>query len=155
MSNILDIGIYETGTGGDINIVNDDIETIQSLANQVYLALFGGNVEQSTSEIVQGSERLDYWGNEYLDIEQQFNSTFERALTQVALTSSGISKLEDAAKKDLKYLSNYADVSISGSIPDISKFRLEIILKQPSDESLKVVFVWDGNKNEVIEQRII
>lgn len=151
-----DLMIYETGSGGDLNIKNNDIETINGLTNQVYLALFGGNIEQSTSEnLDQLDERLDWWGNSLLDEENQFNSEFERKLNEVALTSEGVSILVNAAKKDLKYLENYADIDIFGSITQINRFEITINLTEPDEISTKIKFIWDGTQNELIEERII
>lgn len=149
---ILDLAVHETGSGGDFNIKNNDIETINGLTNQVYLALFGGNIEESTTPDLDSlQERNDWWANTYLQVENQFNSLFEKALTEVALTSAGISVLVDAAKNDLKYLNEYADITVVGSIPDINKFQLDVELKQPNVKSEKVTFIWDGTRKEIIQ----
>lgn len=152
MPDIFDIMIYESGDGGELNLKNDDLETISGLTNQVYLALFGGNKEQVTSdELDEVDVRNDYWANELLEDELQFNSTFEKALSEVVLNSNGISKLEDAAANDLEYLKEYADINIEGSIPEINIFQLEVELIEPDDISTKIKFLWDATKNELIE----
>jgi len=101
MAELIDIAIHESGDGGEINIVNEDVNTIQGLTNQVYLALFG-NYEQVTTNQLTGVERFDYWGNAYLLSENQFNSTFEKTINEVALTSGGVNRLVDAAKTDFR-----------------------------------------------------
>jgi len=151
-ADIIDIMIYESGSGGDLRIENDDIISISGLTNQVYLALFGGNIEQSTSDdLSELDQRLDWFGNELLDEEFQFNSLFEKRLTEVALNSAGISLLEDAALEDLKYLKKYANIEVEGSIVGINKFQLEVDLQEPDQQSTKVKFIWDGTKQELIE----
>lgn len=140
---MIDLMIYETGSGGDLESKSGYIQTIDSLTNQVYLALFGGNIEG------------DWWGNSLLNEENKMFSSFENELRNVSLNSSGIAILENAAKKDLEYLKKYADIKISGSVPGLSKFKLEVELTQPNDISEKIVFVWDGTKNELIETIII
>ena len=151
-----DLMIYETGSGGDLSLKNNDIETIEGLTNQVYLALFGGNVEQSTDEdLSELDERLDWWGNEYLSTEFQFNSIFEKTLMEVALNSEGVNTLVNAAKQDLKYLEEYADIEINGAVTQINRFELTVNLKEPGVDSTKIKFIWDGTKNELIEQKII
>lgn len=154
---IVDLTILESGDGGDLYLNNEDLSTVSGLTNQVYLALFGGNVEQSTSiDLSELEQRFDWWGNEYLeDDEFRFNSEFERKLNQVALNSGGVSILEDAAKSDLVYLQEYADIQIEGSIPDINKFKLLVSLQEPGTDSVKISFIWDGTKNEVIHEIII
>lgn len=156
MKKILDIEIYETGDGGDLHLENGDFHTINGLSNQVYLALFGGNTEESTSEELDDAEdRKDWWGNEYLDEENQFNSSFERTLMNVALTSAGISKLENAAKEDLEYLEEYADITVEGYLVQKDRFELDVILEQPDSSSTKIKFIWDGTKQEIFEQETI
>jgi len=148
-----DLMMYETGSGGDLMIKNNDIETINGLTNQVYLALFGGNVEQSTYDDLNDiDERLDWWGNNYLSDEFQFNSIFEKTLMDVALNSEGVNTLINAAKQDLKYLEEYADIEISGAVTQINRFELTVNLKEPDMNSTKIKFIWDGTKNELIEQ---
>jgi len=148
----IDVMIYESGSGGDLNLKNEDIEKISGLTNQVYLALFGGNIEQNTSDdLAELDERNDWWGNSLLQSEQQFNSFFERALNMIALTSGGISLLENAAKKDLKYLQKYADINIEGSIIGLNKFQLQVNMMEPDENSTKIKFIWDGTKQELIE----
>ena len=158
MADIFDIMIYESGSGGDFNLKNDDLETISGLTNQVYLALFGGNIEENSitsDELDDLDFRGDWFGNEYLQEEFQFNSLFERTLTQVALNSQGISTLEDAASQDLEFLTEYAEINIEGSIPEINKFQLVVQLIEPNDISTKIKFIWDATKNELIETIII
>lgn len=153
---ILDIAFHESGDGGDINLRAGDIDIVKGLFNQCYLALFGGNIEQNTELSLQGkSDRQDWWGNEYLNQEQQFNSNFERTISEVTLTSGGIAKLVTAAKKDLQYLSDYADVDIQGSIPQLNRFQLLITLTQPGRDSIKIKYIWDGVKRELIEQTYV
>ena len=148
---IADIGIYENGSGGDLNLKNEDIEAISGLTNQAYLALFGGNKEQNTTENLDELEqRKDWWGNFYLKAESQFNSNFQRALRTIALNSGGLIKLEDAAKEDLKYLQEYANVTVTSRIIGVDKYELSVFLEEPENKQSKVKFVWDGQKEEVI-----
>lgn len=152
MPDIFDIMIFESGDGGELLLENGDLATISGLTNQVYLALFGGNIEQDTSdELDELDNRSDWWGNSLIGDEAQFNSTFERALNSVALTTNGISVLEDAAKEDLEFLSEIANVEVEGSIPDINKFQLDVKLTEPDGVSTKIKFLWDGTKSELIQ----
>lgn len=153
---ITDVEIYESGGGGDLNLKAEDIATIQGLTNQVYLALFGGQYEQVTSEdLEQLDQRNDWWGNELFNTEFQFNSTFERRLNEVVLNSSGLIDLENAAKEDLQYLQEYADIEIDLTIDGYQKLTIFVDVIEPGKESVKIKFVWDGTKKEVIEQKII
>lgn len=153
---IFDIGIYESGQGGEFRLKAGDIETISGLTNQVFLALFGGNLAQSTNEETEDLDiRNDYWGNEYLESEEYFNSEFEKTLMEVALNSNGLVKLENAIKEDLKYISTYADISISLKLIGVRKLKVEIFLQEPDSLSEKISFIWDGTKNEIIDNIVI
>lgn len=151
----LDISIYETGNGGDMNLRADDIDIVKGFANQIYLALFGGNVEENTTESSSEQEqRKDWWGNELIEGEK-FNSNFERALLVNPLNSAGISALENAAKEDLKFLKEYGTLTIEGSLIGVGKFQLSVGIQEPDSKTTKIKFLWDGAKQEIIEQIII
>src|SRR5690606_6946193 len=91
-----DVAIGEAeGNGGDIKLLGNDLAVIYSHENQVYLALFGGNVEQSTPAQETTETTEDWWGNNLLfggDAAKQFNSETERALNNTALNSAGRSR---------------------------------------------------------------
>jgi hypothetical protein len=148
-----DIMIYETGNGGGISLKNGDIETIDGLSNQPYLAHFGGNVEASTTgEEVSGVERSDWWGNTFFqnDLASQMNSELERALNNNALTSAGRIVIAQAAKNDLDYLSDIANVNSDALISGVDKLLMSDTLNQS-----QASFIWDATKNELIEEIII
>ncbi len=88
---MIDIMIFENGSGGDFSLKNGDLETIEGWTNQPYLALFGGDIEgNTTGEEIEGEERFDWWGNSYLlnEPEAQMNSDFERALNLIEVSSA-------------------------------------------------------------------
>ena len=153
---ITDLAIFESGSGGDLILKNDDLDTINGLTNQVYLALFGGNIEQSTSDDIDKlDQRGDWWGNAFLSTEYQFNSIFEKTISEVALTGEGLSKLEDAAKSDLSYLEQYAEIEVSASVPQLNRLELIVKLTEPDNQSTQIKFIWNGTRNEIIEQVIL
>ena len=96
-----DLLIYETGDGGDLKVLNNDLALTTSLYNQVYLCLFGGNVEASTKgNELENEKRFDWWANDLLDLN--FNSETERIINTVTLNPSGRLKILQAVKNDLK-----------------------------------------------------
>jgi hypothetical protein len=107
---ITDILIYETGNGGDLLLRGNDMATVTGLENSPYLALFGGS---------------NWWGNYLTD--NKFLSLTEDTLLDVALTSSGRKKIEDAILKDLEYLNNVdAEYSVSVTIAGANRVSMEI-----------------------------
>jgi phage gp46-like protein len=136
---MIDLMIYETGDGGDLESKSGYISTIDGLTNQLYLALFGGNLDDS------------WWGNYLQPEENKFISTFENALRNIALNSNGISILENAAKSDLAFLNKYANINVSVTLPALNRVQLLMELQEPDKVSQKIKFLWDGTKNELIE----
>jgi len=147
----VDVVIYESGSGGELQLLNDDLALSGGLANQVYLAFFGGNLEQSTSPSLDDLEfRGDWWGNQLLKTENQFNSELERTLQTVALNSAGLRILENAAKKDLEFLKEFAEIDVKSSITGINKTELFVTLQEPGQQSTKIKLIWDGTRDEAI-----
>ena len=153
----MDLMIYETGNGGDLNLVNGDLSITEGITNQPYLAHFGGNIEASTTgEEKEGVERFDWFGNSFFPNEPdaQINSELERGLANNELSSKGRIELERLASLDLEYLSPIADIESEVSIESDDKVIISDKLIQPSDES-ENSFIWDATKNELIEEKNI
>jgi phage gp46-like protein len=158
--NTTDIHLFETGTGGDFAILNDDLLMSETLHQQVYLALFGGNVEANTkASYLESEERFDYWGNSFIWSDaptKQFNSETERVLGSVALNSSGRLSILQAASKDLDYLKNVINYTVDVSINSISKMSISISFTEKSNQQNRLLqLVWDNSKKEVLINKII
>ncbi len=136
---INDIRIFEEGSGGDFNIVDNDIEITNSLRNQVYLAFFGGNIKDDV-----GEQNNDYWANSFFNNEQKYVSNFERTILSVPLNSSGLQKIKSAADQDLKYLKQYAEIKIDISIESKDLLYLYIEIKAPNNISEKIRLIWNN-----------
>lgn len=122
-----DIGLAENNNGGDVIVTSNDLVKFYENEGQIYLALFGGNVEANTPDFVTpGTERLDYFGNHFLQKENQFNSNTERVLNTTSLGSQGISKIQAAVESDLYYLKKYATITIQVTLDGINRVRVEI-----------------------------
>lgn len=156
MDDITDIMIYESGSGGDLSIKNEDLQVIHGLTNQVYLALFGGNIEASTTEEqTMVAIREDYWGNNYLEEEHQFNSELEKTLMSVVLNTNGLSIIKSSVEKDLEYLKKYCSFDVKVSLSNINIVKILVILHETDQRETKIKLVWDGTRNELIENMII
>lgn len=146
-----DIMIYESGNGGEISLKNGIIEETSAIFNQIYLSHFGGNIEANTAgDEQEGEERQDWWGNSFLDTENQMNSNLERVLNENTITSYGRNFIERAAKEDIEYLSDMAEIETIVSVIGVSKLKISHIINQT-----QVNYTWDATKNEVIEEIII
>jgi hypothetical protein len=158
--NTTDILLYETGQGGDFAIINDDLVMGESLYQQIFLALFGGNIEASTKiNYLPTEERFDYWGNGLVwkdEKTKQFNSETERAIQNNALNSSGRLLILQAVDIDLTYLKSTLDYTIDVQITGRDNLRIIVNFTQKTnqqDRSLQMVY--DNARNEVIIEKII
>ena len=150
-----DILLFETGDGGDILISNNDIGLAETLFQQCYLLMFGGNYEASTTgNEIEGEERSDWWGNSLFfpdNLSKQFNSETERLLDNVVLNTAGRIDIERAVKNDLKSLKKLANFDIKVIILNTNRIAIKIALIQPSNlEDKELQFIWDNAAKELI-----
>lgn len=155
-----DLLIYETGSGGDLRIISGDIALSETLFSQVFLAFFGGNLEASTKgNELPYQERFDYWANGLLWTDRpkrQFNSHFERALTNTAYNSSGRIEIENAAKKDLEVLNGVVNSEVSISVISESRLRCYVQLSGlRNGQESELQFIWNNAKQEIIIEETI
>lgn len=144
----MDLKIIETGDGGDFVFDNGDLLLTSEVYNQPYLAHFGGNIKAVNSEFQDGEKRLDWWGNAYLQSNEQLNSTFEKTLQQTELSSSGRIKIEEAAKVDLSYLEGFANAESSVSITGVDKVKLQD--KINNENVTNYSYIWSEAKDEIV-----
>src|SRR6478736_5246035 len=128
--NTTDIHLFETGSGGDFAILNNDLLMGESLYQQIYLALFGGNIQAPTKpSYVESEERFDYWGNSLIwkDAKtKQFNAETERTLRNIVLNSSGRLSILQAVNNDLDYLKGVVDFTVEVGIESLSRMSITV-----------------------------
>ena len=150
-----DLTLKETGDGGDLTLLGNDLLLTSGIFNQIYMALFGGNPEASTTgnELIT-EQRQDWWGNALLSQDKpaiQQNSETEKALGNVAITSAGRLEIEEAVKSDLKFLNEVAQIGVDTSILAEDKIEISILAQEPNNEEEQAfVFSWDATKEEII-----
>ena len=153
----MDINLYETGEGADYVVLENDIQLSNALWLPVYLALFGGNVAQTTDSVSEDFlQRFDYWGNTLLESfpEAQYNSEFERSLNETALNTGNIVLLEGIAKRDLRFLSGLGEINVDISLIRVDAIEINIDLIEPESDAVNIFsFVWDATRTERIVNR--
>lgn len=147
--------IVETGSGGDMLPKGNDLSVIFGFENMPYLALFGGNVAQSTPVTrVPAQQAADWWGNALFmpaDPGMQFNSETERMLHSVPLTSAGRLRIEGAIKKDLEFMSAWATIMVSTQIIATDRLRIAIGIKRPDNlQQREFIYIWDATKGDLL-----
>lgn len=155
-----DLAIYETGSGGDLSLKGNDLAIAEGLLNMPYLGWFGGNPAASTTgNELPNEQRFDWWGNALLfpnDREVQLNSLLENALNTNAFDSNGLRIIEEAAKEDLKFLTNFADIEVEVFIATVDKIEISLKVNEPSNlENKEYKYIWDATKKELITEIII
>jgi hypothetical protein len=133
-----DLAILESGNGGDVSMNGNDLAVFYADENDIYLRMFGGNIEEDTRVNRLPSERdKSFWGNKLLfnnDPAISFNSLTERTLNNTPLTSAGRALIESAIKKDLSGLNTAVTVQI------VSTDRIDVTIKNtlaPGSEPIK------------------
>lgn len=130
------------GNGGDLQQLGNDLAIVYGQENQVYLALFGGDIEGNTNTIIGSG----WWGNTLLygnDTSKQFNSNTERVLNTTALNSGGLVKIQNAVKSDLAYLK--AKIAVTVTIPSVNMVKIEIRVVYP-DGSRRLSIITFGKR---------
>lgn len=126
-----DIAVGESGDGGDIQKVGNDIGIVYGRENHVYLAFFGGNVEENTPAVDNVNRKaMDFWANNLFfknNSARQYNSNLERMLRNTPLTSAGRIRIENAAKDDLKFLTDQGVIfTVTVTFPYINTVQIDV-----------------------------
>lgn len=150
-----DISIYESGDGGEILILDSDINFADSLLQLVYLSLFGGNVESVTlGNEEKGEFRNDWWANSLLfekEEAKQMNSLTEKTLKESPLSSSGRIRIQRAVEEDLKFLKSTVDITVDVLIKNSNRVEIYVKLDKFKDkQNFRFQFVWDNVQKSVI-----
>ena len=153
-----DLLLYENGSGGELHLNSSDLVLVNSLYQQVYLSLFGGNIEANTAT-TKSQENNDWWGNDLIfknNSKKQFNSNTERALNNVTLNPSGRIDILRAVLYDLRILKEISNISASVHILETNKVQINVLIAKPNSiENKELQFIWDSAKNELIHEKII
>lgn len=155
-----DVLIFESGDGGELSIENQDLVFVETLYQQIYLALFGGNVEQVTkTDYLFNEQRFDYWGNSLFFADApslQFNSNTEKTLQNIALNSSGRLELIRAVESDLQYLNELLNYTVDVLFFEVNKIKIIVNFVSKDNQENKVLqLIYDNAKNELIIEKTI
>lgn len=97
-----DVLLRHTPDGGDIEIVNGRITVTSGVLTAVYLALFGGNEEDSGED---AENRKQWWGNlTEPDSAKHYRSRTQHVLRGMPATTGNLKVLRQAVEADLDSL---------------------------------------------------
>lgn len=149
-----DLKLIESGNGGDLVLLGNDLAMIGGLQNMPYLASWGGNPEQSTAgPKIADQQAFDWWGNNLLYPNKsaiQFNSLLEKKLLTVVLSSQGRQEIEQTIKKDLAFMTAFSGVTVDVSIVSNNRIDINIKLQEPNNnQSTELNYIWDSTNQEL------
>lgn len=139
--------LYDNGSGGRKEIKGNTPVINSSLHTELYIALFGGQVEKPTTGQTETKNiEKGWWGNKPYNPQRWVNSETEAQLKGMVINPNNISKLESALKNDLKKFEKYGTVSFTIGV---KTNRVDINIKIAGD-SKEYLFVWDNTVKDVI-----
>jgi hypothetical protein len=151
----MDLKLKDEGNGGELIKTTNDLAVIDGFQNMVYLALFGGNVKASTpTQRIATEQDFSWWGNNLFnegDESVQFNSETERALDNIALTSSGRVLIQQAVEKDLEFMQDFATVIVTIAIVGPDKIAIGVRVIEPDNlQKQDFIFIWNATDQELL-----
>lgn len=128
-----DVLFFHTPDGGEIDLVNGQVRLTNGDEGFVYLALFGGNADDSGDEVDKPKQ---WWGNvNETDPARQYRSEFQYLLRTLPLVSGNLVLFEEAAERDLARAYNGIAKLVSArcSIPAPRRIRVEINVERDGE----------------------
>ena len=130
-----DVHLFHTENDGDIDVINGVVGMSGGLATALYLSLFGGNENDGGGQDTSPS----WWGNidEALP-ERKYRSATEYLLRGIPATSNNLLRIEDAVRRDTKWLLTSkvaSSIVISVTIPAINSVKILIKIEALGEES--------------------
>lgn len=107
----IDVVIFETGSGGNVAVQNNDLAVCYGYENMPYLSMYEG--------------RGSWMDDLFLTGDQQHAATTEAVIAATPLTSTGRGEIEDAMSNDLDDLANISGSTKSVAVSLASKNRID------------------------------
>jgi len=121
-----DVLFYATPDGGEIVMENGQFVLSDGKYAAVYLSLFGGNDDDSG---LDGDALAQWWGSmDETESSRRYRSETQYALKSAPLLSARLQGYQDAAERDLDWLTeDIADeVAVFASMPAIDRISLDV-----------------------------
>lgn len=127
------IKLTDDGNGGELAIKNNDLEPENTIGTQIYLCLFGGNLDE------------EWFGNLFYadDKLKQFSSNFEKALSNTVITSNSLLALKSALDTDLKIL-------LDNKIVDKFNTKINVVSLNKIDVTIEAINNGGNSKYKVL-----
>lgn len=130
-----DVKLFQTDDGGNISVEDGLVAMSGGLETAAYLSLFGGNEDDDG----RSGSPLTWWGNlDENDPARQYRSETQNLVQALPLTTGNLRRIEDAALRDLAWLTSgniASSVSVSASIPGLNRVKLTVDIEARGEES--------------------
>lgn len=113
--------LFQTVDDGDLDITGGVVTMGGGLRSAVYISLFGGNEDDSGAD----KDPHNWWGN--VGERREIRSETQFLLQSLPATSSNLLRLEDAVKRDLKWLIEdgvATDIAARAMIPQYNSVKI-------------------------------
>lgn len=140
-----DVLLFQTNDDGEIIVENGLVQMASGLDTAAYLSLFGGN-EEDTGTV---NDANTWWCNRIEDDEvKKYRALTQHILRSLPATSANLIKLENAAKKDLKWMLTEGvanEIIVSARIPNINRVQVLININARAEQiNLKFTTNWNA-----------
>ncbi len=129
-----DVFVYQTPDGGNVTAVDGFLQMTGGLPTAVYLSCFGGNYEDDGRKDNDAS----WWGNALeVDPVSQYRSETQYFMDKLSPIPASLGRIEDAAKRDLKWLLDRAiasSVTVVATMPALNRIKLAIVVQADGEE---------------------
>jgi|SRR6185369_1733171 len=123
----MDVRLFQTADGGEINASNGQIELSEGLDTASYLSLFGGNDDDSGLTADNASQ---WWANfDEPDPDKTYRSQLQFLLRTLPLIPANLQRFEEAAVADLAWMKTSVADSIAAraTMPGIDTVKIDIV----------------------------
>lgn len=121
-----DVRQFQTDDGGEITYVNGQAELDDGLEAAAYLSLFGGNERDTGGD---ATKHLEWWGNKTEPEEvRHYRSELQSLLRSIPAIPSNLRRIEDAANRDLAWMTETGlatFVGVEATIPKVNTIKID------------------------------
>ena len=127
--------LFQTDDDGEITVTDGVVEMSGGLETAAYLSLFGGNEDDDGLS----DNGHTYWGNvDELDPAFQYRSETQNLLQGIPATTGNLRRVEDAAKRDLKWFVDKkiaSSIVVVATIPALNRIKITVDIEAQGEES--------------------
>ena len=125
----MDVRIYQTNEGGEIQYVNGQPTMADGLESAVFLSLFGGNRDDAGGDATRDRS---WWANaDEPDQSRVYRSETQNLLRSIPAVPANLTRIEDAANRDLAWmLDSVADAVVAqATIPKLNAVTITVSIE--------------------------